>query len=73
MNDRNRPPTPTGGDVGRKARPRRPAHAGAQAPPRNAHALCAGEACSSGNGASGTMDRQGGCNALQTTGRRPAP
>ncbi len=34
---------------------------------KHARALCAGEACSSGNRASGTMDRQGGCDALRTT------
>ncbi len=43
---------------------RRPAQADARAVGR---ALCAGEARPSGNGASGTMDRQGGCDALQTT------
>ena len=55
MNDRERSPTPTGG-IGRKARPRRLARAGAHAPPRDARALCAREARSSGNGASGTRD-----------------
>ena len=43
---------------------RRPAEADARAAGR---ALCAGEARPSGNGASGTMARQGGCDALQTT------
>ena len=49
---------------------RRPAQADARAAGR---ALCAGEARASGSGASGTMDRQGGRDALQTAGAETGP
>ncbi len=49
---------------------RRPAQADARAAGR---ASCAGEARASGNGASGTTDRQGGRDALQTAGAETGP